>query len=741
MRGVGGKTAHKAFKTLYREKAMRWLLGSLLFLLCSSLTVALVCTEQQTASYLTAGTTYTFNAKNVDYVIVVDRSGSMQGAKIEKVRYAAKELVKNLQPTDRAALISFNYEAQISSHLTSDHEFLSSSVDTLSASFSTKYAPPLLLTQEELASSPHEKVLIFLSDGKSDFSESPEEILSLTQSLAEDDVCIFTIAYALGGEENPLLEAMAKVGEENGCGQHFTASEQGTELAEVFTHIYDVASSTNAITLHSTFQTDHYAFTFTSRFNEKMVPGESAGMCIEAPTFRMHVYEDKKLVRVYTEPQGTLSLPPGTYNYEATATVRCGGACGFVGEHRGTFSIGDTTCVSSYQDLASYVTGETQQVRITPLGFTPSSIAGRQGTLVIWNNEDTVSRHLVSNSFDTIIPAGESFTYVIEQVGTLLYSDPEHNLSATVNSLDETGNDILLIIDESGSMKGARIAETRQAAQEFFSLLSPNDRIALITFSNEAYLLQDFTTDRTELYAATASLRAEGSTSYLAALREAGALRPKQHSVIIFMSDGVPTDGDEETILALTQTLRERGWCIMTVGFGEEGVKARGLLMRMAGTDRCSAFLYASEGSLSQTFGTIYQLSKSQEDIVFNDLRIPRVTFKSTIPLSARLQTKTGKPLPATTSALCTPQLLVQARTDTYTVQLNETENVFAGTIPLHIGAQKVMLLASVSAEDEPTRSFIGVETVTVYRLPLWLVAVAILLSAILIYCIIVRRR
>lgn len=697
------------------------------------------CSEEDTKEYLTAGTQYEFTPKQVDYTIVIDGSGSMEGVKIQTLQNAASRLIDQMQPTDRAAVISFNYEARLHNEFTNDHDQLHEAINGIQAGFSTQYLPPLLLAQEELLGSRNQKALIFLSDGKSDFAEEPEQILELTRELASQGVCILTISYALGGEESPLLTAMAGVGAEYGCGEHFIASEQGNELEVVFSRIYEALSASEAIRVLPLFSQSGYSFSFASSINGRPVPGESGGACIDQPDFYLSIYNDGRLIRTAESSSGSLTLPPGNYTYKATASVRCEGDCNFIGSAAGELTIGGA-CNPGYQELATYVTGETQKVLITGSGFSPRSIAGRQGTLVVWENVDSEPRRLTSAFFDETIAPGDSFTYVIQNVGTLVYSDPDRNITASVAPIQGTGNDILLIIDESGSMKGAGIAEARIAATKFFSLLSAADRGALITFSENAYLVQDFTSDRSQLNAGADAIRAEGATSYLAALRLAATLRPTQQSILIFMSDGVPTDATDAAILDATAELRDAEWCIMTVGFGEESERARTLLTRMAGDDDCGAFLYASSGNLSSIFGTIYQLAKSQHDLSFENTQFPSLRFSARAPIATSVLGKTGREVPGLENDLCAPEAIVQARTEAGVVQLLYTDSMYRGDLVLEPGFNRVSLIASVSAVDEPGRPFVGTAKYSVLYLPLPVLGLTGLLAGIVIYLVFFRR-
>lgn len=76
--------------------------------------------------------------------------------------------------------------------------------------------------------------------------------------------------------------------------------------------------------------------------------------------------------------------------------------------------------------------------------------------------------------------------------------------------------DIVLLVDTSGSMRGDPIEEAKAGLQLFLSRLLPEDRVALVTFDDEARvvvplgLLKD---NRFQLDSAVAELRANGSTA------------------------------------------------------------------------------------------------------------------------------------------------------------------------------------------------------------------------------------
>ena len=120
---------------------------------------------------------------------------------------------------------------------------------------------------------------------------------------------------------------------------------------------------------------------------------------------------------------------------------------------------------------------------------------------------------------------------------------------------EENTNDIVLVIDTSGSMKdNDRMENAKIAAKKFVEQLlndkHPKTRIALVTFSEGASLETNFTNyeNRDDLIDEIDKLEAEGGTFTQAGLNEARDQLNKskaRYKNIVLLSDGVPTYGYE----------------------------------------------------------------------------------------------------------------------------------------------------------------------------------------------------
>lgn len=78
---------------------------------------------------------------------------------------------------------------------------------------------------------------------------------------------------------------------------------------------------------------------------------------------------------------------------------------------------------------------------------------------------------------------------------------------------------VLLLVDASGSMQGARLRQVRQAVDELSDSLDPGVLLGLATFADDFRVLVPPSTDRETLEQALASVRGEGNTALFDALR------------------------------------------------------------------------------------------------------------------------------------------------------------------------------------------------------------------------------
>ncbi|MEL7435818.1 MAG: VWA domain-containing protein, partial [Chloroflexota bacterium] len=140
-------------------------------------------------------------------------------------------------------------------------------------------------------------------------------------------------------------------------------------------------------------------------------------------------------------------------------------------------------------------------------------------------------------------------------------------------SSDETASvSITLAIDTSDSMWGNPINNVREAATDFVLMSDPSIPIAVVTFSNQAQVVSDFTTDRSALLEIISELTPGGVTALYdgatVAMRQALQSDASQNYVVL-LSDGAEyggqSDATREDVLALANS---SDLSIVTIGLG-----------------------------------------------------------------------------------------------------------------------------------------------------------------------------
>jgi Flp pilus assembly protein TadB len=111
----------------------------------------------------------------------------------------------------------------------------------------------------------------------------------------------------------------------------------------------------------------------------------------------------------------------------------------------------------------------------------------------------------------------------------------------------------MLVVDTSGSMKGAGISAARQAAAQFLAAAPADVKIGLETFSTRPIVLVAPTTDRDRVVRALPGLQAQGETALFDALATAASsLSRSEQRRLVVISDG----GDTVSHLGLSSVLK-----------------------------------------------------------------------------------------------------------------------------------------------------------------------------------------
>ena len=195
----------------------------------------------------------------------------------------------------------------------------------------------------------------------------------------------------------------------------------------------------------------------------------------------------------------------------------------------------------------------------------------------------------------------------------------------------EKGMDVALVLDTSGSMKKNDPNQLRiQAAKLFVSLLSRNDKVSLVGFSNRAYPITPLLSlknrkNETKILNAIEKMSAKGQyTNLHDAISSGYALLEKQKNSqrtrhIILMSDGKMDLGNQETNLRLlektlddlTPKLAAANIKLHTIAFTPDSYIP---LLKLAAEDTEGQFvLLKNADGIHQVFENIFERTKSPE--------------------------------------------------------------------------------------------------------------------------------
>jgi Ca-activated chloride channel homolog len=138
---------------------------------------------------------------------------------------------------------------------------------------------------------------------------------------------------------------------------------------------------------------------------------------------------------------------------------------------------------------------------------------------------------------------------------------------------------LAVVLDKSGSMTGAKLEKTKQAAMQLVDRLTPNDIFSLVVFSDEARVLIPArrVKDKEALKEKIERIQADGSTALYAGVKlGAGQLQEffssKRINRVILLSDGLANVGPSSPrqLRRLGMQLAERGISVTTIGVGDD---------------------------------------------------------------------------------------------------------------------------------------------------------------------------
>jgi Ca-activated chloride channel family protein len=195
---------------------------------------------------------------------------------------------------------------------------------------------------------------------------------------------------------------------------------------------------------------------------------------------------------------------------------------------------------------------------------------GRYRALVGWEDYDV----LPTTDFSLY------YTISPEDVGVNLLSFKERDedgffvllVAPNVDTEQVVEKDVILVLDTSGSMEGEKMEQAQDALKYVLDHLNEGDRFNIIAFSTGIRAFSNQTESLSAVPEARRfvnNLRAEGSTDINRALLEAIESADRQRpTIIIFLTDGLPTSGVVETPLILNNIDQAAGSNLRIFPFG-----------------------------------------------------------------------------------------------------------------------------------------------------------------------------
>jgi Ca-activated chloride channel homolog len=160
-------------------------------------------------------------------MLVIDKSGSMGGEKIEMAKEAARAAVELLGPSDKVGVLAFEGENFWVSemHPCSDKGFVLDRIASLEAGGGTVMAPAMEEAHETLRGTVAKlKHMIVLTDGIS----APGDFEGIAQAMAADRITCSTVAMGADADA-ALLEEIARLGN----GRFYTADDPA-QVPQIF---------------------------------------------------------------------------------------------------------------------------------------------------------------------------------------------------------------------------------------------------------------------------------------------------------------------------------------------------------------------------------------------------------------------------------------------------------------------------------------------------------------------------
>lgn len=164
---------------------------------------------------------------DMSVMLVIDRSGSMDGMPMEHTKAAVMNFVKNTDPATAIGCVTFESQAELVAPLGASRTQLLAAVDALYTTGGTNIKDGLAVAGEALSGAHGRRIVILISDGS---DGSPDGIDAVLENLRLQNICVYTIAF--GGADTRYLSYIA-----DATGGKFLQSDSSAGLEEIYSEI------------------------------------------------------------------------------------------------------------------------------------------------------------------------------------------------------------------------------------------------------------------------------------------------------------------------------------------------------------------------------------------------------------------------------------------------------------------------------------------------------------------------
>jgi tight adherence protein B len=203
--------------------------------------------------------------------------------------------------------------------------------------------------------------------------------------------------------------------------------------------------------------------------------------------------------------------------------------------------------------------------------------------------------YAATSSIDFVEPDGENLNVVVSlsdvpegvtpDLGTVVVTFDDGPVNATAETLSDAGDrvrrTVVLAMDVSNSMRGARFEAAQEAANVFLDNVPADVYVGLVTFASDVTVAQEPTQDTEAIREAVAALQLTRQTRLYDGVREALTASGEEGSrSVLVLSDGRDTSG--APVEDVTAAIEEAGVKVDVVAL-EQGAEDTALLQQLAG--------------------------------------------------------------------------------------------------------------------------------------------------------------